>query len=260
MTEHQPTALSFVEQPTVPETFNVLLYGPAGSGKSTAAATAPGPILWVNAEGPGAISFPRKIAATRGTTIHEVRIEAQTAINSVLWDVKHHVQFANDPQAQTVVIDTLGKVRDALIRQLVSPGAKNTIQQFGEVAKVLSDFIRHLRDLPVNLVVICHEDIADADGERIVQPLIGGALTPKVPAEMDVVAFCGVSKDSESGGLSYLGQLVEDRGRRCKDRSGGLGRARALDLSEWLQTYRDALAPEAPSDEFAEAFTPLETT
>src|SRR5262249_9893322 len=51
------TGLMFEEPPPVPDTANFLLYGPPKSGKSTAAATAPGPILWVSAEGPGALAF-----------------------------------------------------------------------------------------------------------------------------------------------------------------------------------------------------------
>jgi hypothetical protein len=62
------TSLTFVDPPAAPETFNVLLYGPPKSGKSTAAATAPGPILWVSAEGPGALAYARKIARAAART------------------------------------------------------------------------------------------------------------------------------------------------------------------------------------------------
>ena len=46
-----------------PEHFNVLLYGPPGTGKTTAAATAPGPIVWINLEGTGAMAYARRVAA-----------------------------------------------------------------------------------------------------------------------------------------------------------------------------------------------------
>jgi AAA domain len=259
-----------VEETDVPETFNVLLYGPTGAGKSTAAATAPGPIMWVNAEGRGALAYPRRTALQRGSKIYEARVERDQDIRGRLKQVIQHVKWGREPQVQTVVVDTVAKVRDALIRQLVTPGAKNSIQQFGDVAKVLEEFVRLMRDEPVNLILLCHEDIAEAEGERIIQPLIGGALTPKIPAEMDVVAYCGVSRDEDTDTIRYLGQLAEGRGRRAKDRSGGLGTVRDLDLSEWLEAYRAALTiepaeetddePPAPSSEptddpFAEEFT-----
>lgn len=239
--EHDPNAVVFIDEAEVPETFNVLLYGPTGSGKSSAAATAPGPIMWVNAEGRGALAFPRKVARERGTKIYEARVERDAVIRATLKRVIEHVKQGKEPQVQTVVVDTVAKVRDALIRQLVTPGSKNTMQQFGDVAKVLEEFVRLMRDAPVNLILLCHEDVSDAEGERIVQPLIGGALTPKIPAEMDVVAFCGAARDDESGDVRYLGQLVETRGRRAKDRSGGLGQVLPLDLAMWLEQYRAAL-------------------
>jgi AAA domain-containing protein len=250
--EFDPNAVVFIDEAEVPETFNVLLYGPTGSGKSTAAATAPGPIMWVNAEGRGALAYPRKTARERGTKIYEARVERDAVIRATLRRVIEHVQKGTEPQVRTVVVDTVAKVRDALIRQLVTPGSKNSMQQFGDVAKVLEEFVRLMRDAPVNLVLLCHEDVNDAEGERIVQPLIGGVLTPKIPAEMDVVAFCGAARDDEAGSVRYLGQLVEGRGRRAKDRSGGLGQVLPLDLTVWLEQYRAALMDGVPEEDTAD--------
>lgn len=237
--------LFFAAAPEAPEHINVLLYGPPGSGKSTAAATAPGPILWVNAEGPNALAYARKTAAERGTQILEVRLERGQDIRQTLHDVLAHVRSGADPVPQTVVVDTIGKVREGLIKQLVSPGAKNSLQQFGEVARVLGEFVRFLRDEPVNLVVLAHREVADADGgDRIVRPLIGGALTESVPADMDIEAFCArITVEDEP---RYVGQFVEERGREAKDRSGGLGKWRELDLGEWFVAFRDALTPADP--------------
>lgn len=243
------TSLTFVDPPAAPETFNVLLYGPPKSGKSTAAATAPGPILWVSAEGPGALAYARKVAAGRGTDILEVRITRGTDARQVLRDVIQHVRDGFDPQVQTVVVDTLAKVREALIRQIVVPGAKNSIQQFGEVARILREFVQSMRDLPINFVLIAHQDIADADGERIVRPLVGGALTEEIPGEVDVIAYTHSFKDEESGERRYVGQLVEAKGRIAGDRSGGLEPVMDLDLSVWLGSYREALTPPQDTSE-----------
>lgn len=239
-----PTGLNFVEEPPAPEHLNLLLYGATGSGKSTAAATAPGPILWVNADGPNALAYARKTARATNTAIFEVRVEPGQPAKQTLQDVYLHVRDKKTPEVKTVVVDTVAKVREALIAQLVVPGAKNSLQQFGDVAKALGGFVRSMRDLPVNLILLAHEDIADADGDRIVQPLIGGSLTATVPGEMDIVAYCAAHR--EENAIQYLGQLVEGRGRRAKDRSGGLGTVRALDLSEWISAFREALVGDIP--------------
>lgn len=239
-----PTGLMFVEEPPAPEHLNILLYGATGSGKSTAASTAPGPILWVNADGPNALAYARKTARASKNPIFEVRVEPESPAKDTLDQVYLHVKQNKDPHVETVVVDTIGKVREALIAQFVTPGSSKTLQQFGVVSKALGGFIRTMRDLPVNLIILAHEDIADAEGDRIVQPLIGGALTQTIPGEMDIVAYCAAHR--EEGGVQYLGQLVEGRGRRAKDRSGGLGAVRALDLTDWIGAFRAALVGDIP--------------
>jgi hypothetical protein len=236
-----PTGLNFVEAAPAPTHFNGILYGPAKSGKSTAALTLPYPILYVNVEGPNALGFARKHTESRGR-IHEVRIAKDEDPRATLREVIRHVRSGDKPQPASVVVDTLGKVREQLIAHMVEAGSKNTLQQFGEVAKVIKEFVGLLRDEPVHLWLICHEDIKDGDGDgRIVQPLIGGATTAYVMGEVDVIAYTGAVTTSD--GTKYLGQLVEGRGRRAGDRSGALGAARELDLAEWWGVYRDALTP-----------------
>lgn len=234
--------LTFFQAPPAPDTFNVLLYGPAGSGKSTAAATAPGPILWLNFEGPNALAHARKIAAERGTAIHEVRVAHTQDPRQVLRSAVNHIVNGAEPHCRTLVVDTIGKVRSQLAQAI--GGSKPTMAQWGTVANELDDFIRHGRDMPANLILLAHEDIKDGEGDegRITRPLIGGSATEKVVAEVDIVGYTGVVERED--GIRYMAQLVQRGGRRAKDRSGALGAARVLDLSEWLATFRQALSPD----------------
>ncbi|WP_026912316.1 AAA family ATPase [Patulibacter minatonensis] len=231
--------LNFVDAPNAPDTFNVLLYGPPKSGKTAAAATAPGPILWVNLEGGGALGYARKVAASRGSDIHEVRVEKDDQIKPILDQVYLHVRDGMAPKVKTVVIDTIGKVRDQLGRN-IGRGKQPSIQQWGDIAKIVEGFVVGMRDLPVNVVFLAHQKVSDSDtGDRIVEPMIGGASTAKVCGEADVIAYCG--RHETDDGPQYMGVLVEHNGRIGGDRSGGLGTSRQLDLSEWLDTYRKAL-------------------
>lgn len=243
--------LVFVEDDGIaPDTFNVLLFGPPKSGKSTAAATAPGPILYLNAEGRGALGFARKVALERGARIHEVTLpdgKNGRSVLAVMRAVVEHLRSGREPVPASVVVDTIGKVREALANELVVPGSKNSIQQWGKVAESVTEFVRFLRDAPVNAVFLAHTDqVDDAEAGRTVRPLIGGKATEIVPGEVDVVAFTGaVAVDGEP--VRYVGQLVDGRGRTgLGDRSGALavdGPVRDLDLTVWLRDYQAGLAP-----------------
>jgi hypothetical protein len=247
-------ALTFAAVPAAPETFNVLLYGPPKAGKTTAAATAPGPIMWLNLEGPGALGYARRVAAHRNVDIHEVRPAREANLHAVLSDVVRHITSGEQPQVQTLVVDTMGKMRDHLARNI--GGAHPQIQHWGEVAKIIEGFVVALRDWPINVVLLAHEAIKDSDaGDRIVEPLIGGATTAKVCGEVDVIAYCGRVEDDQ--GVRYMGVLAEHNGRRAGDRSGGLGKSRPLDLAEWLSTYSAALSADGqPSTVAAPAAVP----
>jgi hypothetical protein len=240
--------LTFVHAPAAPETFNVLLWAPPKQGKSAGAATAPGPIMWINAEGGGALGFARKVAADRGTTILEVEVRvADRDAAHILDEVYRHVRNGIDPQPRTVVVDTVGKLRDALVEQFVDKGSAKSLKQYGVVSDKLGGFIRAMRDLPVNLILLAHADYSeDAEDGRVVRPLIGGKLTETIPGEVDVVAYVSPLKTDD--GIGYFAQLVDGKGRTgLGDRSGGLADERGirrLDLSEWLATYAAALTPD----------------
>jgi hypothetical protein len=258
-----PAGLMFKAEPEPPRNFNVLLYGPMGSGKSTGAATAPAPILWVNAQGDGAMRFPRLKAAELGSLILEVEVpnpkpNHPADIAQVLRDVLAYWKRGTEPRPATIVLDTVGDVRERLAKQFVNPRSKDTRSQWGEVAKVLKEFTLELRDEPVNLVMLAHESVEDSDDDRIVRPAIGGALTEAIPNEMDVVGYCGAVIDAETRERRYEAVFVETKGRRAKDRSNGLGVHRVIDLTEWLAAFREALTPDDSDLPFVETEADLE--
>lgn len=217
-----------------PEHFNVLLYGPPGTGKTTAAATAPGPIVWINLEGTGAMAYARRVAAERGTELLEMQLRPDEDPRERL---RQAVAYALTDEVGTIVVDTWGKVRSQLAQAI--GGDDVSLPQWGMIGKELRTILQTLRDLPVNVVLICHE-AHKQDGEKlIVEPEIGGRSTAEAMAEVDVLGYTGVVEDD--GERTYMARLIEGNGRRAKDRSGALGTHRQLDLSEWLETFRDAL-------------------
>ena len=74
----------------------------------------------------------------------------------------------------------------------------------------------------------------------LIQPEVGGRSTGEAMAEVDIVGYTGIVEDD--GERIYMARLVDGNGRRAKDRSGALGTHRKLDLSEWLERLKAALA------------------
>lgn len=229
-------AINFVEPGEAPASVNVCLYGPPGSGKTVAACGAPGPVLVLNAEGEAGLRFARKKFGN--AHIREVKLTGADTLEAFT----HYLK--TDADEQTVVVDSVGEMYDRLLREL--GGVQPTLQMYGRVNSLVEDFVRTLRDLPRHVVLICHEQIDDSEeGGATRRPKTGGKKLPEaLMAMVDVVAYCTpLPGDEEDDPPRYVGQLVQARGRRAKDRSGALGAWRDLDLSEWIGLINDALQP-----------------
>jgi hypothetical protein len=152
--------------------------------------------------------------------------------------LRQAVFYTQTNDVGTIVIDTWGKVRGQLATAI--GGDSPSLPEWGMIGKELRTILQTLRDLPVNVVLICHEQITEDEGSVLIQPEIGGRSTAEAMAEVDVLGYTGIVE--QEGDRIYMARLVDGGGRRAKDRSGALGTHRELDLSEWLETFKAALA------------------
>lgn len=240
--------LDFVKPTEVPPTINVLLYGPGGVGKSVNASSAPGPILYGNAEGENALRFAR--GKWGDEKIHEYPITCAKDLDDL------YLYCRDGCEEKTLVIDPVGEVYQRLVEELAG-GGRASLQNYGDVNTKIERFVRAVKDLPINVVLICHEQVDDEEGEVTRRPMTGGKKLPeKLVAAVDVVGYCAVLAESDESPRRWVAQLVEANGKRAKDRSGALGKVRDIDISEWLPVYIEAvgggqreLATEAPAEE-----------
>lgn len=222
--------LTFVQPAERGETRNFVLYGAPGIGKSTHALTAPGPILVLNAEGPNGLTYGRR--RFPGTRIDEVAVTGR----QVLRDATAAVREDAGKTWRTVVIDTIGEVYRVLVDEYAK-GGRPEVQNYGDAGNDVERLVRFLRDEPVNLVVVAHEEMTDGPDGPLLMPVCGGKkLAPKVCAMADHVAYVGRVQvgEGDDAAPKWLGQLAPGAGRYAKDRGGALGLAREIDLGEWL--------------------------
>lgn len=238
-------SLDFVDPADHPPVLNVMLYGPPGSGKTTGALSAPGPILYVNSEGPNAAMFARRLYPD--TAIREITVSGGDVLNEALL-------YLREPgcDIKTVVLDSLGAIFQAVLEGYTG-GGKPTLPQYGDTSTALERFARALRDLSVNLVLIAHEqpvkDETSGEFERL--PYTGTsnpAMGVKLMAQADVVGYTGrLEPDDEHTEPRYVAQLIPAGGRHGKDRTNELGDFPELDLSSWVDKYTRAVKPANPA-------------
>jgi hypothetical protein len=229
-------ALDYVDD-TSTHALTCILYGPAKQGKTIGALSAPGPILYVNAD--------RRSAARRARVVHgtdkfrEVEFKGRPTMELVERKAR-----TNEEGYRTIVVDTGGRAFDRVMQDV--GGLSPQIQHWGQVQTLFERWIAALCRSGLNFVLVCHEAIDDAEDERLRQPKIGGKKFPAtVMGLVEVIGYCGfveggVTEDGTEIPDRYMAQLIQRNGRRAGDATGVLGKARELDLTEWADTIARA--------------------
>jgi hypothetical protein len=237
--------LTFVEP--VPRTrFSVILYGPEGSRKSTGAASAPGPILYLNADRKDGIAYARTLYA--GKDIRELRPSALADLHDAVFYVREH------PEIETVVIDTIARLFELVLRDQAKNDKHATLPEIGDAQTEIERFVELLIEEDVNVVLVAHDMTVETSGSegdgtlmREQMPMCATqkpGFSRKLMRAVSVVGFCGVVGDGDQ--RRGVAQLVEAGGRRAKDNTGALAGedgTRVVDLTEWAGAITAFYAP-----------------
>ena len=248
-----PPPFDFVKETDtkVLEYLTIILFGPSGVGKTTAAWSAPEPVLALTTEPDRRTRFARRLhVEQRGRDVRESLIKNRKQL-------EQGYLYARNPEngIKTVVIDTVAQAyRLALEYEMGNPNGKPTLPNHGDATAWLERYLRHWMELPLNVVLVCHELIVQ-EGEtteripRMSTNQPGLALT--VESTVDVAAYCGVVPNEE-GGARYVAQVVPAGGRHVKDGTGDLANGTEpipLDLTAWLDTFHQAYDESVRTDD-----------
>lgn len=227
---------------------NILLYGPPKSGKSAAALTIPGPILYLNADTSNSLWFGLQ---RRTRTVDSIPGHVTQARMTGFEGLVALAQWLHKPDVikpQTIVLDPVGDIYRGLLEIASNRRIRPLIDTYGDTGTYLERFCRSICAAPVNAIFIAH-DIPVKDestGEVEYLPATGTSnptLGRKLMGMVDVVAYTGVLPQ-ESGEPRYVGQLLDGRGRHGGDRFGVLrgedGVTADLDLGQWIAKIQRA--------------------
>lgn len=243
--------LTFVDEAQIAQIdqrISVMLYGPKGVGKTTGAASAPGPIVYGNADAPGRLRYARRKHPDKD--IREVRImgrptpkDPPTARKTL---EELYLYTADGNGVQTVVLDPLARIHDLVLDDI--GGQRPTLQDRGDAGQWLERYVGALLELPVNLVLVAHDlgyKVATTEGgDETFElfPFCGSKSNPGLAKNLmrplDVVAYCGVVTAETETDLFPAGtrvaQLFYGGGRQGADGLGVLGEVAVLDLGQWV--------------------------
>ncbi|QJI53379.1 ATPase [Alteromonas phage vB_AcoS-R7M] len=204
----------------------VLVYGPAGTGKTVMSSTAPGPIL-LSAES-GLLSLkPKNLVRLYGENNPSICYDIPTIQISSVQDLTEAYNWCSQSkeanQFQTVCIDSLSEIAEVVLNN-AKRQVKDPRQAYGELLEKMETTIRLFRDLQGKHVYMTSklESYKDANGVVKNGPSMPGSkLGNNVPYFYDEVFRLGTNKTPQGESYRFL-QTQPDLQYDAKDRSGAL--------------------------------------
>ena len=209
-----------------------LVYGAAGSGKTTLCGTAPSPFI-ISAEG-GLLSLRNKaIPFTEVSNFQQVR-------DALAWcradAAKHGIQ--------TVCLDSISEIAEVCLAD-EKKKTKDPRQAYGELAVQVINIVKEFRDLnQFNVLVTCKATVATDPITGVAKAMPqspGQQVGPALPYLFDLVMHSFMGKDPEGRDYHAL-QTHATQSADAKDRSGVLD---AVEYPDFTYLVNKILTPKS---------------
>jgi len=175
----------------------MIIWGPSGAGKTTLAATAPRPILWVNFDPDGTSSLMDQSDIYIADFSMESPNKVETFKHENAGGVKQALE--DNPEIQTVVFDSITSFNEMALKHGITQvrGASMempTLQGYGRrnsyTMQGIMSVIRATGACNKHVIFIAHEDMPKQDemtGAIMVSILVGGKMQAEIPIKLSEV-------------------------------------------------------------------------
>ena len=157
-----------------------LIYGQAGTGKSTLALSAPNPLMLDFDGGVHRVSFSHQ-----GPTVQ-----------ITCWEDCENVLKEDLKDFDSLVIDTGGKMLDYMAEYIIRKNSKMgrsngalTLQGFGERKGMFRQFCRAIMIMNKHLIFVAHRDTQKNNEDIRYVPLFGGSSYDDLVTDLDLVGY-----------------------------------------------------------------------
>ncbi len=235
--------MDFAPPPGAP-TPNVLLYGPAKTGKTAGACSAPGRAWLFNCDLGAATRYARR---REGERVKEIALppyeEGKVNLLRKMMEIQDAVMQA-EPDVDVVVVDPLSELYRRLLDEVSNRTMKPTFDHRLAVTVYMERFARMLCDAPVAAVFVCHELIIENKATESYDTLPNtGTSNPNLGSKLlgmvDIIGYTGMVRH-EDGSKEWGAQLIIEKGRRGGDRFDCLGDYQPLNLAHWWKLIEEA--------------------
>lgn len=224
------------------DSLKFLVYGPAGSGKTTLAGTTGEPTIVISAEA-GLLSLASQ-------DLDYIDISHDDEGNFIPASKRYDklaeaFKFLNGDEARSkykwVVIDSLTEIGQLLTEKLQTkyPDRKDALVMWGEYSQELRSMIKAFRDLRGYNVVFTALSQPDKDenGRRFMAIMLQGKISEQLPGFFDEVFFYTQIEDQEGVARRVLVTGMTEK-TPAKDRSGKLAQYERPHLGEIAKKIR----------------------
>jgi len=197
------------EEDNMNSSFNLILYGDLGSGKTHVLRTARRPVLIHSFDPGGSKTLRLDPGFQKGEIISDTRFEkeiAKTPTAYSLWEKEFDRLRKTDffESIGTYVIDSATTWADALMNEILKKNgrAAGTPQQMDWMVQMntIRDAMKAMVSLPCDCILTAHIDYAkdEGSGRLLGQPMFTGKLKTKIPILFDEI-YVAQAKDTPKG-------------------------------------------------------------